>query len=149
MTENYLSGKYAETEFVFDWENRTFSINITKDDADIIPNDRNYKIILNCVDDCGVTVNVKNGKRYESGAIIVETAVRDNIKIEYGKDLQITENDYRDRIYKILYNAQTEYETKSSIMNLIRTKSKAEVLSDLSVADIDADLKSAILEMIL
>lgn len=149
LTEQYLNGKYAETKFVFDWVNRTFSINITKDDADIIPKDRKYKIILNCVDDCSVTANVKNDKLYEGGAVIVETGARDNIKIEYGKDLKITENDYRDRIYKILYNAQTEYETKSSIMNLIRTKSKAEVLSDLSVTDMDADLKSAILEIIL
>lgn len=149
LTENYLNGKYAETKIVFDWENKTLNISITKDDADIIPEDRNYKIILNCVDDCKAFANINIDKYYENGAIVIQANSRDNIKIEYDKNLKITENNYKDRVYKILYNAQMEYETKSEIMQLVRSKSAAEILSDISVMGIDNNIRAAITEIIL
>ena len=104
--------------------------------------------MLNCVDDCNVSVNGKFEKRYENGAVIVEISGADGAEISFDS-LNITENDYVQKVFDIIYPATAEHTLKARIIKSVREKSKAEALSDVIATDMDENLKSAVIEVLM
>lgn len=148
LTESYLNGKFAQTDINLDWKNGAITVSAPKGDTSVIPKNRHYKVVLNCVDDCNVSVNIGFEKRYENGAIVVEFDGTNETTISFD-NLCITKNDYVQKIFDILYPAKAEHNLKGSIMWKVRNKSKSEAISDIIAMDIDSNLKSALLEILL
>ncbi|UKI38680.1 MAG: DUF5110 domain-containing protein [Clostridiales bacterium] len=148
LTESYLDGKFAKTEIKLDWTGKKITIGAPAGDLSVIPENRRYKIVLNCVDDCNVSVNGKFEKRYENGAVVVEISGADGAEISFDS-LNITENDYVQKVFDIIYPATAEHNLKARIIKSVREKSKAEALSDVISADMDENLKSAVIEVLM
>jgi len=148
LTESYLDGKFAKTEIKLDWTGKKITIGAPSGDLSVIPENRRYKIMLNCVDDCNVSVNGKFEKRYENGAVIVEISGADGAEISFDS-LNITENDYVQKVFDIIYPATAEHTLKARIIKSVREKSKAEALSDVIATDMDENLKSAVIEVLM
>lgn len=148
LTESYLDGKFAKTEIKLDWTGKKITIGAPTGDLSVIPQNRRYKIVLNCVDDCNVSVNGKFEKRYENGAVVVEISGADGAEISFDS-LNITENDYVQKVFDIIYPATAEHNLKARIIKSVREKSKAEALSDVISADMDENLKSAVIEVLM
>ena len=148
LTESYLDGKFAKTEIKLDWTGKKITIGAPSGDLSVIPENRRYKIVLNCVDDCNVSVNGKFEKRYENGAVIVEISGADGTEISFDS-LNITENDYVKKVFDIIYPATAEHNLKARIIKSVREKSKAEALSDVIATDMDENLKSAVIEVLM
>ena len=148
LSESYLDGKFAKTEIKLDWTGKKITVGAPAGDLSVIPQNRRYKIVLNCVDDCNVSVNGKFEKRYENGAVVVEISGADGAEISFDS-LNITENDYVQKVFDIIYPATAEHNLKARIIKSVREKSKAEALSDVISADMDENLKSAVIEVLM
>ena len=148
LTESYIDGKFAKTEIKLDWTGKKITIGSPSGDLSVIPENRRYKIVLNCVDDCNVSVNGKFEKRYENGAVIVEISGADGAEISFDS-LNITENDYVQKVFDIIYPATAEHNLKARIIKSVREKSKAEALFDVIATDMDENLKSAVIEVLM
>ena len=148
LTESYLDGKFAKTEIKLDWTGKKITVGAPTGDLSVIPQNRRYKIVLNCVDDCNVSVNGKFEKRYENGAVVVEISGADGAEISFDS-LNITENDYVQKVFDIIYPATAEHNLKARIIKSVREKSKAEALSDVISTDMDENLKSAVIEVLM
>ncbi len=148
LTENYLESHYAETEIKLCWEDKKLVIGAPSGDTSVIPTNRYYKIILNCVNDCNVTSSKPFEKRYENGAVIIETSENDGIEFSFDT-LCVSENDYAQKVFDIIYPAKTEHSLKSKIIKSVREKSKSEAISDIASLCMDKNLKNAVLEALL
>ena len=148
LTESYIDGKFATTEIKLDWADKKITIGAPKGDLSVIPENRRFKIVLNCVDDCNVSVNGEFEKRYENGALIVEVSGKGAAEIVFDK-LNITENDCAKKVFDIIYPARAEHNLKKRIIESVRNKSKAEAVADIFALDMDVNLKSAVLEVLM
>lgn len=148
LTENYLENHYAETEIKLCWGDKKLVIGAPSGDTSVIPANRHYKIILNCVNDCNVTSSKPFEKRYENGAVIIETSQNDGIEFSFDT-LCVSENDYVKKVFDIIYPAKTEHSLKSKIIKSVREKSKSEAISDIASLCMDKNLKNAVLEALL
>ncbi|MBE7037896.1 MAG: DUF5110 domain-containing protein [Ruminococcaceae bacterium] len=146
---DYENGKCVKTKIYFDWDNKTLKISKPQGDLKLIPKDRSYKIILNCVNNVRASSNVNVQKSYKNGAIEIKVKADDEIIISFSKTLKISENDYVSKVYDILNEAHSYYDAKIKIYNIVKEKSKKEAICDICAMDIDNNLKNALLEVII
>ncbi len=148
-TRDYEKGSFVKTNITLDWDNRTIKISKPEGDLSLIPENRKYKIILNCVDNVKASSNVKVSKSYKNGAIEIKVKSDEDIIINFSKSLKITENDYKKKVYDILYDSHALYDLKRDIYNIVDSKEKSEAITDIISMDIDENLKYALLEVML
>ncbi len=149
-TCDYMEGKCVNTKITLDWDNKTIKISKPEGDLSLIPQNRKYKIILNCVNNVKAQANVEKQKSYKNGAIEIKVSGIDNdIIISFAKTLEVSENDYVNKVYDILYDAHSPYQEKQRIHNTLKEKSIAETVSDIYSRDMDENLKNALLEVLI
>lgn len=146
MSEEYLNGKYVETDIELKWSERKIIIKAPRGDVGLVPQNRRYKVILNCVDDCSVSADKGFEKTYENGSIVVYTDGGE-VEISFDENLAITENDYKAKAYEVLYGATYDNFEKDKIMRLIRNKSRECAVSDILASDMNKELKEALVEV--
>lgn len=145
--ESYLDGRYAETDIEFKWSERKLVIHAPRGDASVIPANRRYKIVLNCVDDCAVIVDKAFEKTYENGSIVISTD-GGAAQICFDDSLAVTENDYKAKAYDVLYGATYDNFRKDAVISHIRTKPRECALSDVISSDMPQKLKEALVEVL-
>ena len=122
-SQNYQKGQFVKTKILFDWDNKTLKISKPEGDLTLIPKDRSYKIILNCVNNVKASSNVNIQKSYKNGAIEIKVKADDEIIISFAKTLKVSENDYVSKVYDILNetckvpNAINEYIKSTFVIN--------------------------------
>ncbi len=148
-TRDYENGHFVKTFITFDWDNKSLTISKPEGDLSLIPQNRRYKIILNCVDNAKASANVRITKSYKNRAIEIKVKSDEDIVINFSKSLKISENDYKQKIYDILYDSYALYDLKKDILGIVNSKEKEEAISDIYTMDIDENLKNALLEVLL
>ena len=122
-------------------------IHAPRGDASVIPANRRYKIVLNCVDDCAVIVDKAFEKTYENGSIVISTD-GGAAQICFDDSLAVTENDYKAKAYDVLYGATYDNFRKDAVISHIRTKPRECALSDVISSDMPQKLKEALVEVL-
>lgn len=148
-TRDYENGKFVKTKISLDWDNKVITISKPEGDLSLIPENRKYKVILNCVTNVKVTSNAPKQKSYKNGAIEISVKGQEDIVINLASTIKIAENDYIERIYKILDPAHSPHQEKQRIYNLAKEKGIKELISDIYTLDIDENLRNALLEVLI
>lgn len=149
-TRSYENGDCVKTTVTLNWgDKKTITVSKPEGNISLIPDNRKYKIILNCVNDVGLSSDADIEKSYKNGAIEITSDCADGFSVCFEEGLRISDNDYVDKVYDILYEAHTFYETKKEIYDAVKTKNLREAISDIYAMDIDINLKDAILEVLL
>ena len=73
----------------------------------LIPENRRYRILLHCVDNCKATASRNIKKSYKDGTIEIKADGTEELTITFAKTLAITENNYAKKVYNILFAAHT------------------------------------------
>ncbi|MBQ3573338.1 MAG: DUF5110 domain-containing protein [Clostridia bacterium] len=148
-TRDYENGKYLKTKISLNWQNKTITIAAPEGDMNLIPENRSYRILLHCVDNCKATASRSIKKSYRDGAIEIKADGTEELSITFAKTLAITENNYAKKVYDILFAAHTSYDDKQKIYDIIEQKSVKEAIADIYAMGIDENLKNALLEALL
>lgn len=148
-TRDWENGKYLKTRISLDWQRKTITIAAPEGDMCLIPENRRYRILLHCVDNCKATASRNIKKSYKDGTIEIKADGTEELTITFAKTLAITENNYAKKVYNILFAAHTSYDDKQKIYNIVDQKSVKEAVADIYAMSIDENLKSALLEALL
>lgn len=148
-TRDYEGGKFVKTKIMLDWDNKKITISKPDGDLSLIPSTRRYKIILNCVNNARASSNANIRKSYKNGAIEINVNNANETVISFAKTLKISDSNYVQKVYDILYEAKTSYDDKNKIYNTVKNKSIKEALSDIYTMNIDENLKSALFEALM
>ena len=148
-TRAYENGKCLKTKISLNWQSRTITISAPEGDTSLIPENRSYRILLHCVDNCKATANRSIRKSYRDGTIEIRVNGTQELTVTFAKTLAITENNYAKKVYDILFAAHTSYDDKQKIYNIVEQKSVKEAIADIYAMSIDENLKNALLEALL
>lgn len=153
----YQKGIFAETKMEQSWTKRSFTIDAARGAAELIPDERTWKIEF-----CNITAaeaQVTVGEEVREGCVVQtdsglcvtleNISVGDKVEIRLPKETQIRENPVNDRIFDFLNQAEIDFIEKEKIYHAVeRAAGRMEFLfSELQAMKISEDLQGAVLEL--
>ncbi len=159
-TLTYQDGKYVETDFDFKWgEDAVFTINPSRGEAVLIPENRSYQVKIIGIkhyDSARITlnneeVNYKTEYKLSDNTLVIDIPEKnadDTIIIELSNVL-MAENNIKHEIFKLLDNAQIEFELKDRLYKLVNDADEIyRLMGVLNTMDLQPELLGAMSEIL-
>lgn len=155
---------WAATKLSWNQKGRQFVIEKAKGNLDVIPKERSWKIVftgVNNIDKADVEVTA-DGVKVQADIDIIYDAAKAMLTVEIpftsiekeicvafmdSRGLAISENDLEGRCYGLLEKAQIEYNTKSEIMDVIKSQGR-DALATLLSMELDAAVFGMVCEVL-
>lgn len=158
VSMEYLKGIYATTAFKLKWGDcPMFFIGAPNGNEKIIQKNRSYmlefrKIADNnriCVTEDGMEIPFEMVYQDECLYIKLEN-INGNIEVRFIDTVSILENNFKKEVFEILLKSNCENTTKKAVYDALRrANTAAEFGLNLSLIELDCNLRDAVLEMVM
>ena len=129
--DDFESGSYTQTKMTLDWgENTIFTIHPAEGNLTLLPQHRNYRIVLRgfhenvatkvLVDGVPTDVNIKYNNNTHSHLLCIDANISSEIRVTINGDTLVTDNgDLLKRCEALLQRMEFSYLTKEELYNYI------------------------------
>lgn len=158
-TSNYLKDINVKTEIKLDWDCKEVTIFPAQGETALIPEYRDYTIeIYGCDSGTGVAyrndveenAEISYNKEMHCLSVMIKNvSVKDKIRLELPKEIQLAHNDVNNRVFKFLNQAEIEYSLKKQIYKIVEEcKEPGFIISELNTMSLNEDLLGSLIEII-
>ena len=157
----YADGAYVNTEMRLKWNEGRFFIGASKGQLKLIPEQRNYRLSFVGFADCEDIVVESDGKKIpyiktydeDKNTLVISVegvSVAKGLQVLFGGKLSLAANRVEKDLYRLLDQAQIEYQLKEKIYFLVKNRpDKTEIISELLAWKLNRNLFGMVCELLL
>jgi len=159
ISENYLENKNVKTLIENNWNNKELIINKGEGDLSLIPSQRDYKVSFVGIEDNNVEIYlegeiIKGKTSYDNESKILTVKISNiptnaQLKIVLNKDTSLANRDLAKDFFELLDRCEIEIPLKEEIYSILNKNDIANIITNLSLLNLDKNLFDCILEILL
>ncbi len=157
LTMAYQKGKSVTTDFIYDWDNKEFTIKAPDGDTSLIPSKRNYTLeFVSTNTDINSIAITEDGKEkefsasFEDGILTISfTDVSGEVKVVFNSSVNVVQKDIGQQLYELFSPLKVPTLNKTKLYNDILSKTTTvERVSCATAFNFGSDALNAVLEIL-